>query len=358
MTFKQQFPILDSCTYLNTANSGILSHDLLAWRHAHDTDFLGRGSTFRFTQAQFLQEVKQTLSGFFTAKTENTYLVPNFSTGFNTLLSGLAPTHRFLLLEEDYPSVNYPVTSRGFSCDYVKVDQYLEENILEKVNSFKPTILALSIVQYINGIKVDLVFIKKLKDLYPDLLIIADGTQYCGTEDFNFEASGLDVLISSGYKWMLGGYGNGFLLMKAQVASQIYASNQQQTGLKEPGNHHELLKLCFEPGHQDTLAFGTLKQSTLYLERLGKGFIETQIKALSHQAKSAFAERGLLEEAVVWRKDHSSIFSLQIHEEVYQKLQAANIVLSLRGKGVRVSMHFYNTAEELEYLLAVIDQSL
>lgn len=357
MTFKQQFPILDSCTYLNTANSGILSHDLVAWRHAHDMDFLGRGSSFRFTQAEFLQEVKTNLSNFFTAKTENTFLVANFSTGFNTFLAGLAPTHRFLLLEEDYPAVNYPVASRGFVCDYVKVNHQLEENILERITVFKPTVLALSIVQYINGIKIDLDFLIKIKRMFPALLIVADGTQYCGTERFNFENSGIDVLIASGFKWMLGGYGNGFLFLKDQVKDHIYRENQQHPAPKEQFvGHKSILSLCFEPGHQDTLAFGTLNQSVLYLEQLGKEFIEGQVKSLSIKAKSAFSARGLLEEAVVLRKQHSSIFSLQIKGDVYQKLQEANIILSPRGKGIRVSMHFYNTAEELDYLLAVIDQ--
>lgn len=359
MSFKQQFPILDTCTYLNTANSGILSEALLNWRRDHDNDFLARGSMFRLTQAEFLQEVKKNLSHFFKAKIDHTFLVPNFSTGYNTFLAGLPATYRFLLLEEDYPAVNYPVTSRGFACDYVQVDHQVEENILEKINSFKPNILALSVVQYINGIKIDLDFLKRLKSEYPDLLIIADGTQYCGTERFNFETSGIDVLIASGFKWMLGGYGNGFLLMKEQASKHIYTASQANPRPKEQFiDHKGILALCFEPGHQDTLAFGTLNQSVLYLEQLGQEFIENQIKSLSRIAKSAFEARGLLEEAVVLRTQHSSIFSLQIQGDVYQKIQAANIILSPRGKGIRVSLHFYNTEEELNQLLAVIDQSL
>lgn len=359
MSFKQQFPILDTCTYLNTANSGILSQQLLDWRHAHDADFLARGSMFRLTQAEFLQEVKNNLSKFFTAKIEDTFLVPNFSTGYNTFLAGLPATYRFLLLEEDYPAVNYPVSSRGFTCDYVKVDHQLEENILEKITLFKPNVLAISIVQYINGIKIDLNFLKRLKTLFPDLLIIADGTQYCGTERFNFETSGIDVLIASGFKWMLGGYGNGFLFMKQQAGKHIYTVSQANPRPKEQFiDYKGILALCFEPGHQDTLSFGTLNQSVLYLEQLGQEFIENQIKSLSRMAKSAFESRGLLEEAVVLRTQHSSIFSLQIKGDVYQKIQAANIILSPRGKGIRVSLHFYNTEDDLNHLLAIIDQSL
>ncbi|WP_214072573.1 hypothetical protein [Mucilaginibacter sp. dw_454] len=40
MDFSAQFPVLDNYAYLNTANSGIISRDLAAWRNAHDQVFL------------------------------------------------------------------------------------------------------------------------------------------------------------------------------------------------------------------------------------------------------------------------------------------------------------------------------
>ena len=356
MNFSEQFPILGTCTYLNTANSGILSQPLLEWRRAHDLEFLAGGSIFRVNQSNLLSELKANLARIFHAKPENTFLIPNFSFGFNTFLDGLSGTHRFLLLEEEYPSVNYPIQGRGFTCDYAVIDEHLEDNILEKIKYFQPTVLAISIVQYISGIKIDFEFLKKIKSLYPELLIVADGTQFCGTTKFDFEDSALDVLLSSGYKWMLGGYGNGFLFMKDKVAKELYAEHHKNPMPLEPFLKDKgALNLCFEPGHLDTLSFGTLNQSLFFLEKLGIDFIEKQINTVSEQAKVAFASRGLLDQAVVLRKEHSSIFNLAIKEEVYAKLQEANINCSPRGKGMRISFHFYNNIAELEKLLEVID---
>lgn len=356
MNFSDQFPILDHYTYLNTANSGILSKSIADWRSAHDREFMAGGSLFRLNQARILEEVKHNLSRFFHAKPENTFLVPNFSFGFNTFLEGLSGTQRFLLLQEDYPSINYPVQSRGFACDYAAIDENLEDNILEKIRLFRPTVFALSIVQYSSGIRIDFEFLKKIKGIFPELLIVGDGTQFCGTSNFDFEASGLDVLISSGYKWMLGGYGNGFLCMKDEVTKLLYTENQKSKGPSEAFLQHKgLLSFCFEPGHLDTLAFGSLNQGVLLLEELGINFIESQIQMLSERAKAAFAERGLLSQSVLQRPGHTGIFNLSIGEKTYQKLQEANIICSARGKGIRVSFHFYNTVAELERLLEVID---
>lgn len=295
------------------------------------------------------------MARFFGGKTENTFLVPNCSFGLNTFLDGLSGTHKFLLFEGDYPSVNYPVESRGFECDYVKIDEHAEAQISAKIKTFNPTVLAISLVQYTNGIKISLEFIKELKLANPDLLILVDGTQFCGTARFNFESSGIDVLITSGYKWMLAGYGNGFVLLKDDVATHLY---QDRTTRPMPVEvflkGRSMLSLCFEPGHLDTLNFGTLNESVLFMEKLGIDYIEDKINTLAQKAKLAFTELGLLSASVADRKQHSSIFNLDLSDEVIASLAAANIISLSRGKGLRVGFHFYNTEADLDHLLQVI----
>ena len=359
MSFKEQFPILTQFTYLNTASSGILSTSLLDWRRNHDLEFFNQGSGFRLNQAIFLQQVKEKVADFFHAKAANTFLVPNFSYGFNIFLEGLSGTHRFLLLEEDYPSVNYAVECRGFSCDYIQPDEFLEQKIFEKINTFKPTVFAFSIVQYTNGFKIDLEFIKRLKANFPALLIVADGTQYCGTENLNFESSGLDFLGASGYKWMLAGYGNGFVLVKDELASALYVHQEKLSPPKELFlQSRSRLSFYFEPGHQDTLSFGSLYQSILFLEKIGMNTVEREIKALGETAMNAFAVRGLIDESIVKSPARSSIFNLNISEQVYHKLLEEQVICLSRGKGTRVAFHFYNTEGDLNHLLRVIDQNL
>jgi len=190
----------------------------MKWRQAHDNSYLLNGSNMK-TNAMRNEtpETRKTVADFFGCKTQNTALLPNFSLGLNILLEGLDKSHKVLLLESDYPSVNWPFEYRGFDISYAKIDSRLEENILEKIESENISVLALSLVQWINGVKVNMDFLKELKSSYPQLMIIADGTQFCGTTDFNFEDSGLDVLGASSYKWLLSGYGNGFMLFKDNV---------------------------------------------------------------------------------------------------------------------------------------------
>lgn len=358
MNFKEEFPALKNYTYLNTASSGILSSSIVNWRREHDATFEEQGSGFRLNQASFISEVRSNVARFFHAQNQQVFLVPNCSVALNIFLDGLDRKHRFILLASDYPSINYPVLSRGFACEYIGIDADTEAQIIDAVKRFGATVLALSLVQYTNGVKINPAFFDQLKALYPDLLIVVDGTQFCGTERFDFERSGIDVFFASGYKWLLSGYGNGFLMLKTAVEAQLYRDRKQfqlpaESFLKDKSR----LALCFEPGHLDTLNFGTLNQSILLMQKIGMELIENKIKVLAEKARLAFDSRALLDPEISGRATHSPIFNLLLTDSKYQQLLHSNISCLSRGKGVRVAFHFYNTEADLNHLLRIIDMN-
>ncbi len=354
---RKQFPVLGHCIYANTAASGLLYDALLEWRQEHDLDFLIGGSRMKMNaMIHHIPEVRETVGRFFSCKKENVALVPNFSIGLNLLLEGLDKSHKVLLLESDYPSVNWPFEERGFKVSYVKIDVHLEAHILEKVKSEAITVLALSVVQWVNGIQIDIDFLSRLKKEYPDLLIIADGTQFCGMTDFNFESAPFDVLGASAYKWLLAGYGNGFMLMKDSVQHRIAL---QSTGFNAAngnadGKEHIRFAKRLEPGHLDTLNFGSLKFSLDFLNDFGMSTIEKQLRELSTKAKEEFEALNLLEDAVVSRTVHSTIFNIKGDENVFHKLTESGVVCSQRGNGIRLSFHFYNTVQDIQEIVKIL----
>lgn len=100
---------------------------------------------------------------------------------------------------------------------------------------------------------------------------------------------------------------------------------------------------------------GALRHSVVMMESLGMDSIEEKINQLKEAAKKAFAARGLISEGVVLRKQHSSIFKLQMEESLMNLLQESNMVFSKRGGGLRVAFHFYNSLNNLDALLEAID---
>ncbi len=357
MDFSSVFPVLKNYTYLNTAYSGLLSVDIAGWRAAHDAGFVSGGSNFKTANTGLTDELRANLCGLFGSKKENTFLVNNFSIGFNAILNGLDKKHRFLLLKEDYPSIIYPVTSMGFDYCQVAIDDNLEDNIGRAIENFKPTIFAFSMVQYISGLRIDGAFLKKIKATYPDLLLVADGTQFTGTTVFDFSSSGLDAIVGSGYKWLLGGYGNGYVFLSDQIKENLLEDRKKATISATSVNNENYLSLFFEPGHLDTLNFGSLHQSLLYLKSIGMDYIEKTNQHLCQAARKAFYSRGLLSDWMCNREEQSTIINLPLGAETSNRLKAAGILSSQRGTGLRISFHFYNTIEDLNHFLEVLDQN-
>ncbi|MDT0685120.1 aminotransferase class V-fold PLP-dependent enzyme [Autumnicola psychrophila] len=353
---RKGFPVLKNYTYLNTAASGLLPEKVFEFRQDHDLDFLVSASILKEKQGEVLTEVRETVGKFFRCAPERVALVPNFSYGFNTLLEGLEKPVKALLIKNDYPSINWPVESRDFNCFYAEIDAHLEENIRAALKKHQPDIFAFSIVQYINGVKLSVNFLKDLKKEFPATLFVADGTQFLGTESFNFDSTGIDVVISSSYKWLNGGYGNGFILFNKNVEGKISPKHLGFGSLQGKYKAHEGNFIGkFEPGHQDTLNYGSLSVALKLLEKTGMDKIEAQIQKLKDFSKEKFSEMGLLEDLVVERKEHSSIYNIKGDEKLFQFLRNKNIITSQRGDGIRVSLHYFNTIEEVEKLLAALE---
>jgi selenocysteine lyase/cysteine desulfurase len=355
--FKKEFPVTSQYTYLNTASCGLLSRSLVTWRQEHDIKLLEGGSIFRDTHKQHIRDIRASLADFFSTSEETIALVPNFSSGMNALLDGLAPGSKILLLEGDYPSINWPVEFRKFETCYAKLDSQLEQNVEEAIATHNPDVFAFSMVQYIRGIKIDSEFLSRIKAYHPNLMLIADGTQFLGTTHFSFADSPLDIIGASSYKWLLAGYGNGLFMIKPEAQSRIQLKTIGFNSADASFGRRDEISFVgrMEPGHQDTFNYGSLGESVTFLKKLGMDKVEAYLNELCGEARSEFLKRGLLEEAVAKREIYSTIFNIKGDKDLFERLQAEKVICSLRGRGIRVSFHIYNTREDLEKLLSIID---
>ena len=108
-----------------------------------------------------------------------------------------------------------------------------------------------------------------------------------------------------------------------------------------------------EPGHLDSLNFGSLEFAVKFLDEIGPENVQAQLQKLSKKAMAAFTELDLLEPSVTKRKQHSTIFNIK-GDKLFNKLTEENVVASPRGGGIRLSFHFYNTEEEIDVIATLI----
>lgn len=356
--FKSEFPILKKYTYLNTASAGLLPKSIVEWRHNHDLNLMEDASIFRDKHKTHIWEIKEAVANQFGYKKDRVALVPNFSIGLNVLLEGLPKGQKILLIEGDYPSINWPVEFRDFDICFVELNEHLEDNLAKVFQKEKPDVFMCSIVQYISGILLDMDFLKQLKDQYPNTLFIGDGTQYLGTRVFNFENNPFDIVGASAYKWMLSGYGNGFFLLKEGVEDRIFPSTIGFNSADAVFGNKTKINIVgrLEPGHQDTLNFGSLKKAIEFQESIGFKTISDYLSSFSKTIKQRLAATGRLPSIIEKRSTHSNIYNIIGDQKLFERLKKEQIITSPRGDGIRVSFHWYNTEDDLKKLLELISR--
>ncbi|SDG70198.1 aminotransferase class V-fold PLP-dependent enzyme [Psychroflexus sediminis] len=355
---KKEFPIISSYTYLNTPFTGILSSSVQSKIHELEEDFRLRGSLFSNEYEESLvEDTKQLIAEIYNAKKDAVGLLNNFSTGLNFILNDLPEQSKVVLLAQDYPSVNLPVKSRNFEVFEVDIDLKLYENLRQAFAEVKPDFFIFSMTQYISGLQLDVKALKELKDEFPDISFIADATQYCGSEAFDFGNSPFDVFGSSGYKWLNAGLGNAFFLFKSSFLERYEFRTIGSNSLSIKPDGKPRVMGFLEPGHHDVIAVASLKFALeFHYKTLGIDFIESRIKALSILAKAEFINRNLLDMEIIDKQAHQNIFSLKGEESHIDKLKDKGILSAFRGGRIRVGFQYFNTDKDLETLLKALKE--
>ncbi len=342
---REQYAVLTNYTYLNTAYHGMFSKELIAYQQELSLRLHDQTSFFIEQRDEFLADVKKTVASFLHADSQHTFLLPNFSFGFNSFLDALPQESTFLVLDEDYPSITTAIEQRGFLNQKVSIQSGFEQQIIEQCLQNRPDYFCFSMVQYITGVKMNPDFIKTLKSQFPDLCIVVDATQYLGVEEFRFRESGIDIIIASCYKWLHAGDGCAVMAIQPKMSTLLQHKITKKT---------DDLKQIFEPGHIDLVTTGVLQRAIENHDSQGIQTIGDHIKKLSFHLKNQLLEREWIPK---WLEDreHSNIFNISGDQELYDHLRSKGIITSLRGSGIRVSCAHYNNTNDIDRLLECLD---
>ena len=337
----EDFPLLKKCIYLNTAYVGLMSKDLYDFRRKYDLDYINKGDHVYMSKHQIVNKARISISKFFGSKINQTFVSSNFSSALRSVLEYVPKKANFLVLEEDYPSILNAVKERSFNYHKIPITVDLELNILKLIEEKKIDVIAISVVQWISGFLIDIEFLKKIKLKFPEIIIIGDGTQFLGGHFFNFQDSPFDFIAASGYKWLISGFGNGLFMISDNFFDYTKI------------NDSILLDKIFD-GHSDLLAIESLNYSINTLQKKDFKFLINKKNETTSILKKSLKELNLLDDFSLFRENHSSIFNIKLNQKQFKFLINNNVRCVKRGSGVRVSVHFYNSIEDIKSFISLL----
>ena len=312
-------------------------------------------------------ETRELLAQIIHGRAEQIGFVMNTSDGLNIIAQGLKwePGDRVILNDLEFPTNLYPFLNlkrRGVEADIISsVDSKVTPEQIENAITPRTKLVSISHVQYRTGAKADLAAIGKICREH-NIFFVVDAIQSLPHTPLDVERDNIDFLACGGHKWMMAGDGIAFIYASDRALAAIQQPFVGWTSVEEsfdPTPHIDRLRkgaARFENGTLNFPGIAALNASLKFFNEFGLDKMERAVLDLSGYLIGRLERQGI--EVVTPREEneHSGIVSFRFSEaeKTFKRLEAQNIVISLRNGLLRVSPHFYNTEEELKKLVVAL----
>jgi cysteine desulfurase/selenocysteine lyase len=360
-SYRREFPVTKKYIYLD--HSGVSPVSLRVTNAIEK--FLqesSEGGAFHYPSwAQRVVDVRRTCARLINAGADELAFVKSTSHGLSLVAAGLdwRPGDNVIMYEKEFPSNIYPwlnLRGRGVEVKAIPArGNRIELNDIEQLIDSRTRLVAISSVQYVNGFRIDL---KKLGELCKEkkVLLCVDAIQSLGAFPLDVKALQIDFLSADAHKWLLGPEGIGMFYCRRELAERL---NPPLIGWKSVQNEMDFgrvdfrLKtdaLRFEEGSMNLLGIFGLGAAIELLLEIGIGNVEARVLALGNIIIREANDRGfsVLSPETQSERGGNILFRGNFDPAAARdRLLGKGIMVNVRGNGLRVSPHFYNTAEEL-----------
>ncbi|MBL7691870.1 MAG: aminotransferase class V-fold PLP-dependent enzyme [Flavipsychrobacter sp.] len=343
-------------TYLNTAGCGLIAPEALAAGNALYEAFTTNSSTaseeWRFNEEQRTREL---MAAFIGANANNVALVPNFSWALNAVVQSLKGTERVLLYKGDYPSLLEPFRINNFAITWVDAPDGFHidmDAVRSAVTNRTVDIVAISHVQWNSAFRIDL---KDIGDLCHKhgVVFIVDATQSLGAITIDLSQLNTDVLISSHYKWMNAGFGNGTLYIADAFMQQyppVVGGHNSYHMVADKWMYVPSIK-SYEPGSPNMYGYSILAAEIERKNQMGLAAIEAHNRQLTDLFLRSIADLKLTVIGDLSTTHRASFVLLRDDNGLGAYLKDNGFVVTVRNGLVRISFHYYNTEPETVRLI-------
>jgi selenocysteine lyase/cysteine desulfurase len=369
-----EFPWTADTVYLNNASIGPIPERT---RRALDEFTAKRTAPHllpdRDLQA-ILQQSREAVARLLNADPGEIALATNTGQGLNMAARALPLRSGDVVLvsDKEFPANVYPwlrLKKLGITVELTPTTRFGwpdEEHLLERLRDPRVRVLAVSFVQFANGYRADLGRLGAACRANGTYLVV-DAIQGVGNSCLDITETPVDVLACGGQKWLLSPWGSGFMYVRRELVSSLEPVAAGWMSFEDTDDFSRLTDYnpTFRPDARRfemiTLPFqdfyGMLESVRMLLE-IGVRDIAEYTRACHAPVLDWADARNV--RVVSPRSDahRSAILCVAPPRaaDAYHALKRARVVCSLREGAIRLAPHCYNTVEEMEKVVEVLDE--
>jgi cysteine desulfurase/selenocysteine lyase len=320
--------------------------------------------------AERLAAWRSKMAALLNATPDEIAFIGNTVSGVNLVANGIRWRQGDNIISADieFPANVYPwqyQVYRGVETRLVPArDGRIELEDLFAAVDDRTRLIALSYVQFLSGFRLDVQRIGEFcrqRGIY----FFLDAIQGLGALHLDVQQTPVDFLAAGGHKWLLGPAGSGVFYCRREVLDDLVVSSIGHGSMVSREDYLPYrLELRpnaarFEGGGKNGLGIFGLEASVDLILQAGIERVEAHILGLGDTLLEALQRKNYrIYSPHAQPSERSGIvsFAHPQHEAaaIKQRLKAQGIIVTTRSGWVRVAPHFYNTAEDIDRLIAAL----
>ena len=376
-TWRDEFPGLQQSTYQNTCSLGQLSRrSVTAVNHFLELWMRYGASAWYETWLGEMAATRARFARLINAQPQEVAILPSIGVALSVIAGSLDYRQRdqVVMTEMDFPTIPYQWMARNrdgvrvrFLPSPDRIGVPLAE--FERTINAQTALVATTHVFFTSGWIQDMAAISALAHAHGALSLF-DGYQAAGQIPVDVKAADVDVYLSGGLKWLLGGPGVVFMYVKEALIEQLHPTTTGWFAAKDMfkfnPDRFEMAEDArrFEPGTPAVAAIYAANAGMSIIEEIGVDKVRARTKVLDADLIARLRRVGLAPRVPDDPDRHAGIIALPVENPsavVKALAKEKNIIIDQRPGLIRLSPYFYNTEEENQILvdgiLAVLDRA-
>jgi len=276
-----------------------------------------------------------------------------------------------LLSDKEFPANVYPwlmLRDQGITVEVARCrpEGWPDEDyLLQRLRDPAVRVLAVSFVQFSNGYRADLQKLSAACRANGTYLVV-DGIKGIGNSVLDVTETPIDILACGGQKWLLSPWGSGFVYVRKELVPRLEPAitswmafegtddfsrlTEYNPTFRADARRFEMITLPFQDFVGMTASLGLLLE-------IGVRDV-AEVTRAAHEPVVRWAQKNDVRISSPLDERHrSAILCIAPAKpvEAYHGMKRARVVCSLREGSIRLSPHCYNTVEEMEKVIEVLD---
>jgi selenocysteine lyase/cysteine desulfurase len=360
---REEFPVTGNWAYLNSAGAGPVSTRVAEaaaqfYRETQDSGdrlwdaWLGRREEARAAVARLIN-----------AEPDEVAFTTNTSSGMNLIADALEGAGEVVSCSLEFPVSTIPWMHRGARVRLVEArDGALSAEELLR-DAPDASVVCVSHVQYSNGLRMP---IEEIGGRKGGRALVVNAAQSAGVLPIDVKRMNADALCATGHKWMLAGYGSGFVYLSRALLERTRPRAVSWMSVEDPfAMRNDSYRLRTdaaaraETGCPHFAGIFALGEAARRLLELGAAAVEARALSLNRLLTERLTAEGWRVLSPLGDERSRSAETLVAAEEprrVVRHLSRRGVAVTLKPEGFRVATHFFNDESDIERLTAALGE--